>query len=416
MRYTITPPQAICEQGQRPNQEDSIWPRKGSASVRDSLFLVCDGMGGHESGEVASGIVSQTVASFIAKGIDEGEFFSDSLLREAVAAAYDELDANDRTAATGKAMGTTLALLYVGKGVVTAAHMGDSRIYQIRPTTQEVIYRSRDHSLVYDLFLAGEISEEQMAHHPQKNVITRCLMPHQEKRQEPDIRHLNDVRPGDYFFLCSDGMLERMNDRELVEIISDEQETDEMKAAILRKYTQGNSDNHSAWLIHVKEVVQEISDLPPAVASEPCVAAEVQAPATYYPVRKHRWMGWLIALLVAVACFAAYYLLTPCQSAMEPRAESDFQDPLKNSQPLKTPSAPKKKSDSQQRQKPASTDTEQEELQEGSARPLFMDKEKEEENAAPDGDIFNKIKKTTPQEKEQTEKDASSHVIPIKAS
>ena len=77
-------------------------------------------------------------------------------------------------------MGTTLTLLYFACNGVTAAHIGDSRIYHIRPNVG-LLYQSRDHSLVYDLFQAGEISYEEMATFPQKNVITRAMSPGEEK-------------------------------------------------------------------------------------------------------------------------------------------------------------------------------------------------------------------------------------------
>lgn len=401
MRYVITMPQAICEQGRRPNQEDSIWPQKGLATDADRLFLICDGMGGHESGEVASGIVCQTVSSFVCSAVANGMTFGDDLLRSALSAAYDELDANDQGHSEGRAMGTTLALLFMGCGGVMVAHIGDSRIYHIRPSRREILYRSRDHSLVHDLFLAGEITEQQMAAHPQKNVLTRCMMPHQERRSEADVARLTDVRPDDYFFLCSDGMLESMSDSQLIDIICDEDETDEMKAVILRKYTQNNSDNHSAYLIHVKETVQEIADTKSAadkaVDVKSCVENADEANAAY--IRKKR-LGWIWPLLIALfvlACLGVFHsTLHKDAEETRPRVESDFRDPQKN---IKTKTTQRRKSVKRTNNKKKVTvgDEEQKSIDKKSTRPLFMDNygNKEDKNA------MEKMKDIEPKKKEE---------------
>ena len=157
-----------------------------------------------------------------------------------------------------KKMGTTLTLLYLGHNGVTALHMGDSRIYHIRPSVG-VLYQSRDHSLVFDLYQAGEITFEEMASFPQKNIITRAMQPGEENRMRPDIVHITDIQPGDYFYMCSDGMLEQMTNEELVALFSSGI-SDEEKRSHLIKATANNKDNHSAWLVHIKDVIKEDGD------------------------------------------------------------------------------------------------------------------------------------------------------------
>ena len=94
---------------------------------------------------------------------------------------------------------------------------------------------------------------------PQKNVITRAMQPGEDNRVRADIVHITNVQPGDYFYLCTDGMLEEMENDELVDILSSNQ-TDEAKRQQLIEATKNNHDNHSAYLIHVKEVMQEVGD------------------------------------------------------------------------------------------------------------------------------------------------------------
>lgn len=265
MKIKIYPPLSIHELGQRPNQEDSLYPLEEEATADDRLFVVCDGMGGYEKGEVAS----QTVCRVLGKWFQDNAIpetpFVDDLLHIALETAYKELDKYDN--GTQMNMGTTLTLLYIHRHGVTAAHIGDSRIYHIRPANsfqnnddnRKLRYISRDHSLVFDLFQSGEITYEEMLTHPKKNIITRAMQPREDNRLPPDIIHITDIQRGDYFYLCSDGMLESMGNGELVEILS-LKTTDKEKRQLLIKATKDNHDNHSAWLIHIKDVIKEEGD------------------------------------------------------------------------------------------------------------------------------------------------------------
>ena len=256
MKIEIHQPLSIHELGQRDNQEDALWPSPEAATTADRLFIVCDGMGGHEKGEVASQTVCQSLGHWFKEQVNPNEAFTDDQLREALEYAYQQLDSKDDD--SPKKMGTTLTLVYFHRNGITAAHIGDSRIYHIRPT-EGLKYMSRDHSLVFDLFQAGEITYEEMQTSPQKNIITRAMQPGEENRVRPDIIHITDIRPGDYFYLCSDGMLEKMSDAELAALLSSKI-SDEDKRQQLIRATAKNSDNHTAWLIHVKEVVSEEGD------------------------------------------------------------------------------------------------------------------------------------------------------------
>lgn len=252
MRISLYPPLSINEIGQRSNQEDSI------IQWNNRLFVLCDGMGGHEKGEVASQTVCQSLVKWFEEHVKDNSF-SDDKLREALEYAYAELDRFDD--GNPRKMGTTLTLLYIYNKSITAAHMGDSRIYHIRPSKHDegILYQSRDHSLVFDLFQAGEISYDEMATFPQKNIVTRAMTPGEDNRMRPDIIHITDVQPGDYFYLCSDGMLEQMSNDELISVLISDT-TDEEKKKKLIESTVNNQDNHSAWLIHIENVVKEEGD------------------------------------------------------------------------------------------------------------------------------------------------------------
>ena len=265
MKITIHQPLYIFEIGQRANQEDSLYPAGEKATSEDRLFVLCDGMGGHEHGEVASQTVCKALGNWFSDNMAPSQPLTDNQLLAAIEYAYNALDTKDNGGI--KKMGTTLTLLYIHARGITAAHIGDSRIYHIRPQSSSpsgrlggaILYQSRDHSLVFDLFQSGEISHEEMATFPQKNIITRAMQPGMDNRARPDIIHITDIRPGDYIYMCSDGMLEQMTNEELVALLSSDI-SDEEKRSQLIKATANNKDNHSAWLIHIKDVIKETGD------------------------------------------------------------------------------------------------------------------------------------------------------------
>lgn len=259
MRINIYQPLAIHELGKRANQEDSIYPIMGKAKDNDRLFLLCDGMGGHEHGEVASQSICKSLSAFLLQHAVASEGLEDKLLSDALAYAYEELD---KLAILGdtRQMGTTLTLLYFHSNGCTAAHIGDSRIYHLRPSSHTILYKSRDHSLVYDLYQAGELTYEEMKTFPQKNVITRAMIAGDKNHPRPDVIHISDIQPGDYFYICSDGMLEQMEDEELLDIFA-ANVCDEEKRQMLISETSDNKDNHSAYIVHIKEVSHDEADV-----------------------------------------------------------------------------------------------------------------------------------------------------------
>ena len=264
MKYKIKA-YPILEFGKRkdiygnPHQEDSIYPPLGIDASESRLFMVCDGMGGHEAGEVASQTVCDSISqSILNDGHDSVGIFTNLDLLEALDSAYNALDEKDNGAENK--MGTTLTLLKLHKDGATIAHIGDSRVYHIRPgkteKETEILFMTEDHSLVNSLVKAGEITKEEARHSKQRNIITRAMQPGID-RCEADIALITDIKPGDYFYLCSDGMLEQdeMEDGSaLKRIFSNEIPSPEQKVKILQGATANNSDNHSAYIIKIIEL------------------------------------------------------------------------------------------------------------------------------------------------------------------
>lgn len=278
-------PYNLQELGHRPNQEDALYPEVGKSTPDDRLFILCDGMGGHEKGEVASNTVCEVMSQFILQRWNPTMSLSDTLLKDALNEAFDALDAKDSGGI--KKMGTTLTFLCFHSDGVTAAHIGDSRIYQLRPKKgnepAKILFRTKDHSLVNDLLAIGEITEEEAESHPQKNVITRCIQPGQDPRVNADIMHLTDVREGDYFYMCSDGMLEETDDDNLLNIITKPNTDDVRKLEMLREVTEDNSDNHTAHLIKVEKVEDTPAARPPVYRKPSTSSVEPQSNNPSYP-------------------------------------------------------------------------------------------------------------------------------------
>lgn len=242
----------ISELGNRSNQEDAVYPIQGKSSVSDRLFILCDGMGGHDDGEVASQLVCKTLSTYIIKHLKEG-VLTDTILNDAIGETFDKINRYENDSL--KKMGTTLTLLCLHQGGATMAHIGDSRIYHIRPSEHRILYKSRDHSLAYDLYLAGEISLDEVDNY-KKNVITRAIMPGLNRRPKTDIVHTTDLQKDDYFLLCSDGLLEQMSDDELLAILCSNDSNDKKRNILIDK-TSGNKDNHSAIVVQLSDIVKD---------------------------------------------------------------------------------------------------------------------------------------------------------------
>lgn len=251
---------SLQELGKRDNQEDSIYPPVSDNECKGSdLYILCDGMGGHDCGEVASQNVCSTMSEYVLSNPREDGLFDKDDFYTALNVAYDRLDSLDDNQSEKK-MGTTLTFLKIHRGGVFIAHIGDSRIYHIRPSAQKILHVTRDHSLVNFLISLGELTPEEARTSKQKNIITKAIQPNQGCREKADCLNITDVREGDYFYMCSDGMLEISEDDEICNVICMRKRTDVQKMAILKDVTKDNFDNHSAHLIHITSVKNEKED------------------------------------------------------------------------------------------------------------------------------------------------------------
>ena len=186
----------------RPHNEDSYL-------VQSPLFCVCDGMGGHAAGEVASSIAVETIAKTAPSAADAAQL---AAAVEAANAAVIEAAVNG----LGKpGMGCTATCAYLEGNTIAIAHVGDSRAYLLHEGT--LIRVTRDHSYVEELVDAGEITADEARVHPNRSVITRALG--SDPAMYADHFCLN-IEEGDRLILCSDGLSSMVPDGEIENIAS----------------------------------------------------------------------------------------------------------------------------------------------------------------------------------------------------
>jgi serine/threonine protein phosphatase PrpC len=246
MIFQLHQPYALNEKGKRSNNEDSVFPKKGLATTHDRAFLVCDGVGGQAKGEIASKIVSEIFGDALRQTRASEHYYIEAVLQQ----VEDELQYYTQTHTESQGMATTLTMVHFHENGVSVAHVGDSRIYQIR--NGQIIYKSEDHSFVNELVRAGVITQDQAATHPQRNVITRAIQGN-EKRTSSDVYVLQNVAPNDYFFLCTDGVLESVNDATLLHILTNPLSNEEKTDEILRLCEANSRDNFSCYLLQVAD-------------------------------------------------------------------------------------------------------------------------------------------------------------------
>lgn len=249
---------SFCQQGHRDYQEDSRYPNADSISGAQHFFVVCDGVGGCEKGEVASQTVCRAIGKAMA-GINLHSYFTNQQFHKVLDAAYNALDkiAND----DNRDMGTTMTFVCFHAGGCTMAHIGDSRIYQIRPE-EGIIYRSDDHSLVNSMVHNGMLTPDEAGTHPQRNVITRYMeaVEADQNRCMATVMRTEDVKADDYFLLCTDGVQHGISDDQLVDLLRGKG-SDEEKMHALAEKSKDSEDNNTAWLISIQSVTQtEVSD------------------------------------------------------------------------------------------------------------------------------------------------------------
>lgn len=211
---------------------------------RGALLVVADGMGGYAAGEVASHIAVETVVDSYYE--DPTAAVEESLRRAVDAANQAVLQEASRDAGRS-GMGTTMAVAAILRGELTAANVGDSRVYLIRDGHASQI--SHDHSWVAELLAGGKITPEEARHHPQRNVITRSLGGRPDVEVEVYPRHR--LRTGDVVLVCSDGLWGMVAAEQIPPIVGPLSAQAAADALIVAANQAGGHDNITAIVCRV---------------------------------------------------------------------------------------------------------------------------------------------------------------------
>jgi PPM family protein phosphatase len=245
---------------QRRDNEDN-------AFARAPVFVVADGMGGAQAGEVASKIATETFEQGLP---DSGS--PEERLAERVREANHQIHELSRADRERAGMGTTLTAAYVDDTSVAIAHVGDSRAYLFRDGTLERL--TQDHSLVEELVRQGKLTPEQAAGHPQRSIITRALGP--EASVEVDT-WTYPVRAGDILLLCSDGLTTMISEDRVAEILSGAGSLDGTAEALIDAANEaGGRDNITVVLFRLEEVGEDGQADQPTMIGVPSPASTAE--------------------------------------------------------------------------------------------------------------------------------------------
>jgi serine/threonine protein phosphatase PrpC len=219
------------------------------------LFVVADGMGGAQAGEVASRIAAESFEEAERTG-EAAEAF----LRRVTQAANRRIHGLAQHDSTRSGMGTTLTAALVDGDDVAFAHVGDSRAYLWRDGELKLL--TSDHSLVEELRRQGKLTPEQAEDHPQRSIITRALGP--EENVEVDTFSISG-RPGDVFLLCSDGLTTMIKDARIAELLGQEERLDALVRGLVEEANQaGGRDNITVVAFSLEGVADIAPDDPNA--------------------------------------------------------------------------------------------------------------------------------------------------------
>lgn len=245
MKYKLFQPLAFKKSGVSEKQEDAIYPILDDATAEDRLFVVCNGIGGIGFGNV----ISRTVCCGITKGILANLTYDRAFTEEQFDKVIDSTTTllDNSNSNPEHKTGSTFAVLLFHRGGCMAAHFGNTTIYHIRPITNEILYCSDGNGT------SKKINSQDVDDN-------KLLIPKQDNKVKAEIKHITDIQPGDYFFICTKGTFEKMSDGELIGIICNEHNTDKEKRDIIVERTKDNQNSHTAYLIKVDKVIREEFD------------------------------------------------------------------------------------------------------------------------------------------------------------
>ena len=243
--------------------------------VKDNIFAVADGMGGHLAGEVASNIALKSVARNLKKIKPAAE-----QIKKAFKIAHEQIIKQAKHNINQRGMGTTLTLAtFVGNNL-WLGHIGDSRAYLFRQGKLSQL--TEDHTLVARLVKEGKISAQAARSHPKQHVITRAIGGQEEL--DTDISSIK-IKKGDRLLLCTDGLTTMLDDKEIANTVSVLDRNEAAKLLVNKANTKGGYDNITVIIVDILEADKRKRE---------------------FPVR--RWLTFMFITLVVLALTLKFFL------------------------------------------------------------------------------------------------------------
>lgn len=218
------------------------------------FYVLADGMGGHQAGEVASHEATMGLCEIVQENWKEADRTSFHDMRKAMRFAVEQVNRRvfkkSRSDPYLKGMGTTLCCIYFHPKGVIYAHVGDSRIYRLRHKRFEQL--TKDHSLCRELVDQGQLTEKQAPDFLYKNIITKAIGT--EPSVDPSV-HLSDISEGDIYLMCTDGLSDLLTTREMHGILNQKMSVaDTVKEFVATANARGGHDNITVVIMQVRDV------------------------------------------------------------------------------------------------------------------------------------------------------------------
>ena len=225
--------------------QDFVYTSENAVGNLPNLFIVADGMGGHNAGDYASKLTVETMVSEITSSTEEQPA---KIFEKAISTANEMIRRKAAGEPDMEGMGTTVVAATFMDGQLRIANVGDSRLYIVGKGIRQI---TRDHSLVEEMVRAGTISHEEARVHPDKNIITRAV----GASETVEADHFTvDIEEGDVVLMCTDGLTNMLEDEEIRMIMNGARDIVEKAQALVEAANaNGGKDNISVVLIEQKD-------------------------------------------------------------------------------------------------------------------------------------------------------------------
>lgn len=223
----------ISEKGKREVNEDSLYFQSGK------WYIVCDGLGGNGNGQIASKLVTETVKESLLKS---------KSISQAVQEAEKKLSTYKKKNTATAYMATTMAVAEILENKILVSWAGDIRVYQFR--NGKILFKTIDHTWVADAIKEGTLSAVEALFHPRANELTKSIKGSEQPVKFEQIL-IEDIKPNDYFLICTDGILETWIDSDLEQLFVNNTSQKNITQELNKICEIFSEDNYSAIVFQI---------------------------------------------------------------------------------------------------------------------------------------------------------------------